>query len=250
MNATRLRRMTGGHWLAFYGLVLLGWAALVAMAIPAEFRAIERTYGAALIEALCSPTSGPLGAIAMWLLMSAAMMAPTAIPALATYDELGSSAPTRFGHLLSGYLTVWAGFSILAGLAQVALFQLGLIGALGQSQSILLSSALLIGAGAYQFTTLKEACLSRCRAPLTFFMQHWDEGPWKNGLRLGADCLGCCWALMLLGFVGGVMNLWFMGLAMALMALEKLPDIGRPLTRPLGWVLIAAGTLYPLTSLI
>ena len=107
--------------------------------------------------------------------------------------------------------------SAAAAALQVALFQLGLIGALGQSLSVPLTMALLIGAGVYQFSPLKDACLSRCRAPLTFFMQHWDEGPFRNGLRLGADCLGCCWALMLLGFVGGTMNLAFMGLAMVLM---------------------------------
>ena len=105
------------------------------------------------------------------------------------------------------------------------------------------TGALLIGAGLYQFAALKEACLSRCRAPLTFFMQHFDEGPWRNGLRLGMDCLGCCWALMLLAFVGGTMNLAFMGLAMVIMTLEKLPEIGRPVTKPLGGALIAAGTV-------
>lgn len=69
-------------------------------------------------------------------------------------------------------------------------------------------------------------------------MQHWDEGPLRNGLRLGLTCLGCCWALMLLAFVGGVMNLAFMGLATLIMVLEKMQNVGRHLTRPLGLVLI------------
>ena len=96
-------------------------------------------------------------------------------------------------------------------------------------------------AGAYQFSALKAACLTLCRAPLAFFMTHWAEGPWRNGLRLGAVCLGCCWALMLLAFVGGVMNLAFMAVAMVLMALEKLPAIGRHVTRPLGGALMVSG---------
>ena len=79
-------------------------------------------------------------------------------------------------------------------------------------------------------------------------MQHWDEGPLRNGLRLGLVCLGCCWALMLLGFVGGVMNVAFMGLATLIMVFEKLPDLGRYVTKPLGWLLIAAGIVRIVTA--
>jgi predicted metal-binding membrane protein len=102
------------------------------------------------------------------------------------------------------------------------------------------SALLLALAGLYQFSTLKEACLNKCRAPLTFFMAHWDEGALRNGLRLGLVCLGCCWALMALGFVGGVMNLAFMGLATVVLVVEKLPGLGRWVTRPLGVVLLAS----------
>ncbi|MBM1221305.1 DUF2182 domain-containing protein [Ponticoccus sp. SC2-23] len=245
----RIRSLGRAHWLAFFGGLLVCWAALFAMAIPAELRSLEATYGASIIEFLCG---GALGAqsypasLAMWALMSAAMMAPTILPALATYDDLSNVAATGFWRLVGGYLAVWLGFSVLAAAAQVTLFRAGLIGSLGQSLSVPLTMTLLIGAGLYQFSALKEACLSRCRAPLTFFMQHWDEGPFRNGLRLGLDCLGCCWALMALGFVGGTMNLVFMGLALVLMTLEKLPEIGRHMTRPLGVALIGAGLALPL----
>lgn len=237
------------HWLGFFALLLLAWGLLFAMAIPGDLRALEATYGAGLIEALCGGVlgaSGFLPAFAMWALMSAAMMAPTAFPAFRTYDDLGHVTATGFGKLLGGYLAAWLGFSLVAAAAQVALFRAGLIGALGQSLSVPLTAALLVGAGAYQFSAMKAACLSRCRAPLTFFIQHWDEGPFRNGLRLGLDCVGCCWALMLLAFVGGTMNLMFMGLAMVLMTVEKLPDIGRYLTKPLGVALIGAGLALPL----
>ncbi|MBT8408381.1 MAG: DUF2182 domain-containing protein [Alphaproteobacteria bacterium] len=238
--------MTRSHWLALFGLILLCWAVLFAMAVPPELRALENIYGADLIAAICGATPGSagfLGAVAMWGLMSFAMMAPTALPAFATYDDLGHRTRIRLVPLVAGYTTVWLSFSALAGGLQVALYQTGLIGTLGQSQSAILTALLLVAAGAYQFSPLKEACLARCRAPLTFFMAHWDEGPWRNGLRLGLDCLGCCWALMLLAFVGGTMNLGFMGLAMVLMTLEKLPDIGRYVTRPLGWGLIGLAAL-------
>ncbi len=237
--------MTGWHWLVLFALILLSWLILFAMAVPSELRQMSRLYGAEFWEALCTVTpdaAGFLRLTLMWGLMSAAMMAPTALPAFATYDDLTRTAPnTSFGLLISGYLTVWLGFAVLAAGVQMGLTQAGLVNLIGESQSPILTGALLIGAGAYQFSALKEACLSKCRRPLSFFMQHWDEGPLRNGLRLGLVCLGCCWALMLLGFVGGVMNLAFMGLATILMVLEKLPDLGRWLTRPLGFGLIIWG---------
>lgn len=249
MLALRIRSVTRLHWLAFFATELVCWALLLRMAIPGDLRELEATYGADLVEFLCGGSLGATGfgpTFAMWVLMSAAMMAPTALPAFATYDVLSSVTATGFGKLLAGYLAAWLGFSALAAGAQMALSDLGLIDGLGQSLSLPLTMALLIGAGAWQFTALKDACLSRCRAPLNFFIQFWDEGPFRNGLRLGLDCVGCCWALMLLAFVGGTMNLGFMGLAMVLMMLEKLPDIGRHLTRPLGAILIAAGLALPL----
>lgn len=246
VSVMQIRAMLHGQWLALFAAILLGWAVLFVMAVPAELRVLEGIYGADLIAAICGVTPGSAGlwgAVAMWALMSFAMMAPTAFPAFQTYEDLGQVARTRLGSLVAGYTAVWLGFAIVAGGAQVSLFHFGLIGTFGQSQSAFLTAGLLAGAGLYQFSPLKEACLSRCRAPLTFFMAHWDEGAWRNGLRLGLDCLGCCWALMLLAFVGGTMNLAFMGLAMILMTLEKLPDIGRYITRPLGWGLIGSSAL-------
>ena len=245
--------MTGFHWLGLFGALLVAWAILFAMAAPADLRQAEALYGVSLWEALCAPGEGPWAVARltiMWLVMSAGMMLPTALPALATYEDLGQVTPTAFWRLVLGYGAVWGGFSVMAAVAQVGLFQAGLIGSAGQSLSIWLTAALLALAGFYQFSPMKEACLAKCRAPLTFFMQHWDDGPWRMGLRLGAVCLGCCWALMALAFVGGVMNLGFMALAMVLMVLEKLPDIGRFVTRPLGVVLILAAGIWPAVQLI
>jgi predicted metal-binding membrane protein len=241
MLADRIRAMGAPHWLALFGLILGAWVALYAMALPADLRASARIFGADFWESLCTVTPDAAGfgrVVLMWALMAAAMMAPTALPAFATYDDLGRSTQTRFGALVAGYLIVWLGFSVLAGALQMALFGAGLVSAFGDSLSVWLSAGLLLLAGFYQFSAVKEACLSKCRAPLTFFMAHWDEGPLRNGVRLGLVCLGCCWALMLLAFVGGVMNIAFMGLATLIMVIEKLPHYGRVLTRPLGAVLV------------
>jgi predicted metal-binding membrane protein len=252
MIALRLRRMGGVHWLALFGLILGAWGMLYAMALPADLRIGAQIYGADFLQSLCILTpdaAGFLRITAMWALMSAAMMAPTVLPAFATYDDLAHSAETRFAALAAGYLAVWLGFSVIAAGAQMVLFQAGVLSAFGDSRSGLLSAVLLAVAGAYQFSPLKEACLSRCRRPLAFFMAHWDEGALRNGVRLGLVCLGCCWALMALAFVGGVMNLAFMGLATVIMVLEKLPDLGRWLTRPLGVALLAGAGWMLVTTI-
>ncbi len=253
MIFTRIRMMTGMHWLLLFALIILAWGLLYAMALPADLRTAGRIYGGDFIASLCRVTpdaAGFLRVIAMWALMSAAMMAPTALPAFATYDDLSHSGQTRMGVLVSAYLVVWLGFSVLAAGLQMGLYRADLLSAFGDSRSALLSAGLLGLAGVYQFSPLKEACLAKCRAPLTFFMAHWNEGPWRNGLRLGLVCLGCCWALMLLAFVGGVMNIAFMGLATVIMVTEKLPEVGRVLTRPLGFALLAAGAWMALGALV
>ena len=252
MLSDRIRAMGAPHWLALFGLILSAWVMLYAMALPADLRASARIFGAEFWESLCTVTPDAAGfgrVVLMWALMAAAMMAPTALPAFATYEDLGRSTQVRFGALVAGYLIVWLGFSLFAGGLQMALFGAGLVSAFGDSLSVWLSAGLLMIAGLYQFSPVKEACLSKCRAPLTFFMAHWDEGPLRNGVRLGLVCLGCCWALMLLAFVGGVMNIAFMGLATLIMVIEKLPAYGRLLTRPLGAVLIAAGLFLALGAI-
>lgn len=250
MIAVRIRRMAEAHWVALFGAGLALWALLFLMALPqAELAA----RGLGFIEVICSITPGTAGfatAAMMWAVMSAAMMAPTALPAFATYDDLPATTIQGLATLIAGYLAVWGGFALAAAALQLGLFEAGLIGLLGQSQSVWLTTALFALAGAYQFSALKEACLSRCRAPLTFFMAYWHDGAFRNGLRLGLDCLGCCWALMLLAFVGGTMNLAFMGLAMVLMTLEKLPRLGAQITRPLGGGLIGLALATPLSLLI
>jgi predicted metal-binding membrane protein len=220
--------MTAPHWLGLYAGLGGAWVIVWLGSTDAAW--------SALIRELCtSPVAvaGWWGAFAMWVVMAAAMMLPTALPAFATHDEIADAQSTGGGAaLVAGYGAVWLGFAALAASAQVAL-------PMGPAPWI--AAALLGGAGAYQFSPLKDACLSRCRRPLTFFMAHWDEGPWRMGLRLGATCLGCCWALMALGLIGGAMSLGFMALATVLMTAEKLSR-GTWLSRGIGLAcLVGAG---------
>lgn len=235
--AGRIWRAAGqGRWIGFLALILAAWAALMA-------GAADQGRGAAMLWAdLCRADAGMAGfptVAAMWALMGAAMMGPTFVPALAAYDGLiaaGAGTRAGFWRLAAGYLTVWLGFALLAAAAQIALAALPGIAAL--------NGALLVLAGGWQFTARKDACLLRCRAPLTVFVARLRPdggGAFRCGLRMGADCLGCCWALMALGLIGGAMTLLWMGLATLLMTLEKLPRLGAAVTRPLGAVLIGAG---------
>lgn len=247
MFAQRVRSMTGTHWLALFGVIVASWVVLYAMAIPADLREASRVFGTEFWVALCTITPDAAGYFRislMWMLMSLAMMLPTALPAFAAYDDIGhSGAEVSPAKLILGFVAVWAGFAFVAAGLQMALFAFDLVSSFGDSRSAILSALLLTVAGAYQFSALKESCLSKCRAPMMFFMEHWDVGPWRLGLKLGATCLGCCWSLMLLAFVGGVMSLLFMGLATVIMVLEKLPEIGRWLSRPLGYALLGAGAV-------
>ena len=253
MLAEKIRSMRALHWMALFGAVLAAWVALFAMSVPADLREASRIFGAAFWSDLCNVTPDLAGygkLVLMWALMSTAMMLPTTLPALAAYDDLAASgAETKPFALIAGFLAIWWGFSVLAAGVQMALFRADLVSAFGDSRSAILSAALLAMAGAYQFSALKDSCLSKCRAPVSFFLAHWDDGAARMGLRLGAACLGCCWALMALAFVGGVMSLGFMGLATLIMILEKLPDLGRWISRPLGGVLLVAAAAVALTGL-
>ena len=185
----------------------------------------------------------------MWAVMMAAMMLPTMVPTLKSYEDLMISADgTRIGWigLLLGYSIIWVTFSALITAFQLILLSLGLVDMMGKVKSIWISSALLIIAGAFQFTRAKEVCHGICHSPMSYFLGNWKigfNGGLRMGLGLGAFCVGCCWLFMMLGFAGGVMNFLWMGLATLFMVIEKLPAIGHYVIRPMGAVLIASGVL-------
>ena len=247
------------HWLLFYILVLLSWVAvLFASENATEVAAFKSIYGTDFWLELCSQASGSddiSSLFLMWVIMSGAMMMPTLIPTLRTYQDLiynGAGSSAGFILILLGFLTVWVGYSTLISVFQAFLIGLSLVNKNGQLIYPLLSSIVLASAGLYQFSKFKNACASKCRAPLTFFMEFWSEGRMaslKMGLRLGLSCLGCCWMLMLLAFVGGTMSLLFMGLATVIMVLEKLPKLGDYISIPLGYVLVFSAGLNVVLTL-
>lgn len=252
MKLARSLNPEGALWLGFFALVLAAWAGLFAMVLTGPLAGVPD----GLWEALClQAAAADLPALfAMWVLMTAAMMLPTFVPALRTFLNLGAAGatkPVEAFALVAGYAVVWIGGAALGALAQHQLAAWALVAPDGSSLSRGFTAALLLVAGLYQFTRFKAACLAKCRMPLTFFMERWAPGvprAFRMGVDLGALCFGCCWALMALAFVGGTMNLIWMGAATLFMVLEKLPDLGRPLTRPAGYLLLAAAGLTALSA--
>jgi predicted metal-binding membrane protein len=196
----------------------------------------------------------------MWIAMMTGMMTPSAAPMILLYARVGQGAEAKGKPFAStawfagGYLAAWTVFAVLATGAQWILEQVALLSPMTMSTtSRILGGVILLGAGIYQWTTLKDICLSQCRAPLAFIQQHGGfkrdaAGSVQLGLRHGLYCIGCCWALMLLLFVGGVMNpLWIAGIA-ALVMLEKLLPAARWLPKIAGTVLVIAGVWMVATA--
>ena len=192
---------------------------------------------------------------AMWAVMMVAMMLPSAAPVTLLVAGIakrraasGAQAAMPTVLFVAGYLGVWIAFAAIATLLQWQLDQAQLLSDTMALASVVAASAVLIAAGIYQWTPLKQACLRHCRSPLEFLLFHWRDGgaaAFVSGVRHGAFCFGCCWMLMALLFVGGIMNLaWIGGIAL-LVLIEKVLPWGGWTVRATGAVMIAwgAGTL-------
>jgi predicted metal-binding membrane protein len=222
-------------------LTALGWAVLGLMAADAD-----------IWIALCQPLGAGGGlelalVFAMWVAMILAMMLPTAAPMVLTYAEIADTAagkgePAASPLLLTaGYVAVWLGFAFVATALQFALTQFALLDA-GRA-SPWLAGAIFLGAGLYQFSKLKHACLTQCQRPFPFFFANWTAEPrgvFLLGLRQGLSCLGCCWAMMLVMFAAGAMNVIWMAALGVLMTLEKMATTAR-LSHAVGVAFVAIG---------
>ncbi|MEL6449932.1 MAG: DUF2182 domain-containing protein [Pseudomonadota bacterium] len=243
-----------GLWLGFFGAILVSWWVMYTMSVDMDVDLLGRPGEMGARMAAMDPRMpmympmanfGPL--FSMWAVMMAAMMLPTLVPTLRSYEDLMVSANgTRAGWLgvLAGYFIVWVLFAALIAGVQLALLYGGVIDMLGISKTTSFAGLLLLAVGIFQFTRAKEICHGVCHSPMTYFLGHWRTGfagGLRMGLGLGAFCVGCCWGFMALGFVGGVMSLAWMGLATLFMVLEKLPQIGHVVTKPMGVILTLAG---------
>jgi predicted metal-binding membrane protein len=240
-----------GPWgLLFAGLgliVALCWARLWSLA--GEMDAMAMPQGASM---------GFAWLLAMWLVMNVAMMLPTAAPMILIHARFARGREPEVGGSLAsalfvlGYVAVWSGAALGIAALQWGLERSGVLApAAMRFESGVIGGVVLAAAGAFQLSPLKNACLTRCRTPIGFFMTSWREGAagaFAMGLHHGAVCFGCCWALMLVLFVLGVMNLFWISALTAFMLIEKTAPHGRTIARAGGAALIAAGLLLALRA--
>ena len=241
-------------------IAALAWGYVLWLAADMDMGGMDMT-GFRMVPAgmaMMEPASAPWAAIefafvfAMWAVMMIGMMTPSAAPMILIYARAGRQRRSEdkplaaTGWFAAGYFLAWIGFSFAATLAQWAIERVALLDSRMASASNVLGAIVLIAAGAYQWTPLKDTCLAQCQTPLQFLIRHGGfrsdpQGCLMLGLRHGVYCVGCCWALMALLFVGGVMNVLWIALLALLVLLEKLTPIGRWIARAAGVVCIAAG---------
>ena len=189
----------------------------------------------------------------MWSVMMVGMMLPSVAPMVLIYATAARKAKDQGAPIAStgvftvGYLIIWVVFSFLATLSQWGLDEAALLSPMMVSNSPWMGAGLLIVAGIYQWLPVKDACLKQCRSPFQFISGHWRTGTFgalRMGLSHGAFCLGCCWLIMLLLFVGGVMNIVWIAAITIFVLLEKVLPIGATGGKWMGAVMIVAGALF------
>jgi predicted metal-binding membrane protein len=219
-----------------------------------DFRMIPAGIG------LMMPASEPWRAVefayvfVMWAVMMVGMMAPSAAPMILMYARVARQGRAQgkpfaaTGWFAAGYVIAWSGFSLAATFLQWGIERAALLDSKMVMSSSLLGAIVLIAAGVYQWTPLKDVCLAQCQSPFLFLMRHGGfradvRGCLLLGLRHGGYCVGCCWILMALLFVGGVMNALWIALLALLVLLEKVAPFGRWIARAAGVGCVAAGAL-------
>jgi predicted metal-binding membrane protein len=230
------------------GLSALAWAYLLVLAWRMPHQ--DMAMAMAMPHMRAWGTTELLLTWVMWAVMMVAMMTPSAAPMILTFATINRRRRTQQGPFVPttvfvlGYLLVWGGFSVVATLAQWGLHTGALLSPMIVITSPIVGGLLLLAAGIFQWTPLKSTCLMQCRSPLGFVMTEWREGTWGTlvmGLRHGSYCVGCCWVLMALLFVAGVMNLLWVAVIAVLVLVEKVLSRGALVGRAAGGVLVLAG---------
>lgn len=245
------RRGRAGTVLSIVVICALAWAYLIRLAgeMPSMAMGPAAMDMARPATALWGLTEAA-AMFVMWSVMMVAMMLPSATPMILLHDKVNRSRQAQGKAQQSsvlfviGYLLVWVGFSALATLLNGGLHASGLLTSMAGRVTPLLAGITLLAAGAYQWSSLKYACLNHCRSPVGFLMAHWHEGPRgtiRMGIHHGIYCVGCCWLLMALLFVLGVMNILWIAVLSVIVLCEKVAPNGRLVSRVTGVVFVGWG---------
>ena len=239
---------------AALGLTILAWIYLVTTSAAMNGMAMEAAAMPGM-QMWSAPDVWML--FVMWSVMMIGMMLPSAAPvlivAVGTYRHRhGRGVTLEAAAFLCGYLIAWTGFSAIAALAQAGFHRGAILSPMMVTSSTLVGGIILIVAGIYQFSAFKRACLAHCRTPLGFFTSEWREGvrgALAMGVHHGKYCVGCCWALMAVLFVAGVMNLLWVAAIALLVLVEKLLPIGPAISRWSGALLVVWGCVLVIRGL-
>ena len=256
ITETVLRRDRAVVLVGLSTIVVLSWTYLIYLAGDMSSMKAMNMGDAGMAMEMAMPAIQPWEALdywlmfVMWAVMMLAMMTPSAAPMVLTYTKISGRQGDDLKPVMGtavfffGYLLIWTVFSAAATLAQGGLHAATLLSPMMETTSPILGGIILIAAGVFQFTPLKQACLSHCRTPLGYFMTEWREGKWGAlimGVRHGAFCVGCCWLLMALLFVAGVMNLFWIAVLAAYVLFEKVLPHGHRISWAFGGLMIAWG---------
>jgi predicted metal-binding membrane protein len=261
--------------LSLIALCVLAWLYLVHLA--GQMAAMEGLAGrmmgmpvadamSMLLEAALSPTAAAIVEVSanfvlvalMWAVMMIGMMLPSAAPTILLFSALERRRPAggvtgRSACFVTGYIAAWGLFSVTAAAAQTTLARTGLLSMDMAATSTLLAGAIFVAAGAYELTPIKGRCLVHCQSPLEWIPRHMRpgrSGAFRMGVEHGIYCVGCCWALMLLLFVGGVMNLVWIAVIAAFVLAQKLMPRGPVFARLGGTALLLGGTALMLRGMV
>jgi predicted metal-binding membrane protein len=234
------------------GLSIVAWAYL--LADSAEMKGMAATMSSDMVGASLVWSADKLVmTFLMWSIMMVGMMLPSAAPAILMFSRMARSRTSVLGRgattlvFVSGYLAIWTTFSLIATVLQTWMGQIRLLTPMLASASTVMTGGLLIIAGLYQWMPAKYACLEHCRSPLQQFLFHWKPGL-RGAFRMGAEhglfCLGCCWAIMLLLFIAGVMNLLWVATIAGFVLIEKLLPNGHVIGRLGGATMSLVGLWY------
>ncbi|MFZ1726575.1 MAG: DUF2182 domain-containing protein [Albidovulum sp.] len=192
----------------------------------------------------------------MWAVMMGAMMLPSAIPMILVHRRVAAKRDPEFMRsnrwFLAAYLLSWALFSVAASLLQWGFQQADVLSHMLKIQESVVGGGILVAAGVFQLTPLKAACLRKCRTPMGFLLTDWRDGragAFRMGIKHGQYCIGCCWALMMVLFVGGVMSLTSIAVLSGIVALEKLTSRGETISK-LGGILLIVWGLWLISATI
>jgi predicted metal-binding membrane protein len=236
---------------SLFFITLLSWFYIIYLYKQMVYMDMNALFFAMPMTAEWTPTDFVL-LFLMWIVMMIAMMTPSVAPLILTFATINRQRRQQerpfvnTAYLWTGYFLVWAAFSLVATSLQWLLQQVSLLNPDMKTTSKILGSVILITAGIFQFTPLKHTCLSYCRSPLDFVLHRWKEGK-KGALQMGIEngfyCVGCCWMLMVLLFVAGIMNLLWVAVIALFVLIEKLSPRVKWIPQVAGCVLIAYGTL-------